>query len=509
MSVAVTSIPTSIRRARLRLAGAVALVLAAVVPSLGYVAANRMDDYLITLRYARNAALGVGAVFTEGHVVQGFTSPLQFLVGLVVCLFRPGLEFPPTFICFLGLAAVVAFAVNLSLWLARGLSLGTLAVCLGLVFSSFILLAFVGFDIVWALGLLATALTVFDRGRYRTAGILSGLAILARPDAVLFAGVMFLVLLLRRDRRALWHYALPILLLVVPWILFTTFYYGSPLPHTLATKQKLGSSNHPSLNKTTFEAFTMAFTRPPLSANGIHLGAFLLLLIAFNVGWSRWVECFRQPVLQQTLRRMLVHPLTLFGSGAVLHFFAYFSILRVPPTFPWYHAYLTGFFLALYAAPAAYVARRAGAALEDVQAGRGRVARALPPAVLGMVALGWVGYAGWLHFDMIGRRDNPGQYRYNGYRGAAEWIVAHSEPTDIVTATEVGVLGWYCPRPITDTSNLVTHGITERHDFRYAVRANDRLFPPSAFIQENTTLRVAFEAGDGVTQVRVYERNPD
>ena len=82
-----------------RVLSATALVGVLAIPYIPWAACNRLEDYLITLRYARNAAAGIGAVFSEGQLYQGFTSPLQFCIGYLLCLASLGEETIPSIIC--------------------------------------------------------------------------------------------------------------------------------------------------------------------------------------------------------------------------------------------------------------------------------------------------------------------------------------------------------------------------------------------------------------------------
>jgi hypothetical protein len=67
------------------------------------------------------------------------------------------------------------------------------------------------------------------------AGVALGLALLARPDFVLWLVPAYAFLLVRDWRRALRAGAISAAV-VAPWVIFTTIYFGSPIPNTITAK---------------------------------------------------------------------------------------------------------------------------------------------------------------------------------------------------------------------------------------------------------------------------------
>jgi arabinofuranosyltransferase len=221
----------------------VALALAArIVPG-----ARTIDDAYITFRYARNLAAGQGPVFNAGQRVLGTTTPLY--MGLLSLVSLPfGAERAPY--------PEIASAVNAA---ADG------ATCVLLVFVGAVL-GFPGagwaaalawavspMSVTFAVGGLETSVYILLlvgifyfrlQGRLLWLGVASGLALLARPDALLFLGLIWVDLTLsagfRSGRRAAFRAAvlpaIPLLILTLPWFLFAAGYYGSPLPHSMFAK---------------------------------------------------------------------------------------------------------------------------------------------------------------------------------------------------------------------------------------------------------------------------------
>ena len=78
-------------------------------------------------------------------------------------------------------------------------------------------------------------------------GIALGLAILARPDFVIWVAPA-LVYLMFRNRDAAARAWLWILAIAGPWVIFATIYYGSPIPNTIIAKSQAFGPDLPSLS---------------------------------------------------------------------------------------------------------------------------------------------------------------------------------------------------------------------------------------------------------------------
>jgi hypothetical protein len=205
------------------------------------------DDAYITLRYCRNFLAGNGVVWNPGEYVQGYSNFLHLM--LISGLGRMGVDLP------LGsrLVSAAAFAVLVcALYLfprwfpsragPRPLSLLPMI----LVSTSAPLLVWVLgglegvlFSTLVTLGVL-TALQV-SQSRHRTAtcaasGTLLSLSCLTRPDGVVFVAVTLLYLFLAgRWKDAMW-FAIPAVVLGVPYVVWVHSYYGDVLPNTFYVK---------------------------------------------------------------------------------------------------------------------------------------------------------------------------------------------------------------------------------------------------------------------------------
>jgi len=226
------------------------------------------DDAFISLRYAENLVAGHGLVYNPGERVEGYTN-LLWTLGLAVLL-RAGVD-PLRAAELPGIAAFAALALLLARvsWLRSrepGRAFLPLAAALVLVCEDFQVWATGGletslFCLLVAAGLLATRDAGPRRARPALAGCLLALAVLTRPDGLLFAAAGVASWWMPRERlaaRERWRAALAtalptalVLAVLVPWKLA---YYGELFPTAFHSKSA---------------------TRPYLWQGLVYLGVFL------------------------------------------------------------------------------------------------------------------------------------------------------------------------------------------------------------------------------------------
>ncbi len=236
-----------------RLRDAALLTLAVVTCVLAYRAFHGFifEDAYITYRYADNLAGGRGFVFNPGERVLGTTTPLYTLI--LTGLGLLGLDIPSA-----GTALSVVAIAGVGLagaWTLRRRAHPALGVVFALIalWGGFATYYLSGMETAfYSLLLLGSALAA-SRRSWGWTGVLIGLAFLTRYDAVMFAGPLLLLAWLGERARLApgeWRAALrgPLraaliaAALALPWLVFASFYFGSPLPNTLAAKQALLST---------------------------------------------------------------------------------------------------------------------------------------------------------------------------------------------------------------------------------------------------------------------------
>jgi hypothetical protein len=209
---------------------------------------RKLDDALITIKFDKNLADGFGLVHNlgDGHV-HGFTSALSVLVPLPGELIYHGggllLIRLVSLACFV-LAAIyanrIAGQLNVGRW-PLAFALAYLALDQNQVFFGV-----AGMETQIAVAVLFGSLYYVLVEDYTKSGIALGLAVLARPDFVLLVAPAYVFLVARDPRRSVRAAALTAAVLL-PWIVFTTIYYGSPIPNTITAKSLAFAPDFPGL----------------------------------------------------------------------------------------------------------------------------------------------------------------------------------------------------------------------------------------------------------------------
>jgi hypothetical protein len=203
------------------------------------------DDAFITLRCAENLANGLGAVYNAGERVEGYSNP-SWLVFAALAI-RLGLD-PVAFVQWLGilcLGALVPVTFLAGRRLIPGdagfLPLAALGVALHTHLADFASCGLETLGFVLLVTLVFLVLARAERpGQWALASLLAVLAALTRPDGAVIgalAGLLALGAGLRARRLApVLAFALPGLLLFVPFLLWRHAYYGDWLPNTFYAK---------------------------------------------------------------------------------------------------------------------------------------------------------------------------------------------------------------------------------------------------------------------------------
>ena len=220
-----------------------------------------IDDAFITFRYARNLLAGAGFVFNPGEQVLGTTTPLYTLLMAALASLTRSDDYPR--LALIANALADALTCLLLIRLGQRLS-GQRAVGLGVS----LLWAVAPMSVTFAIGgmetsvfilLLVLSADLYLAGRARWAALSAALLLLTRPDGALLVGPLILDLLWRRAWRGRgrqaafrpstvaqgryaslkawpWAEAAIFLAALAPWAIFAAFYFGSPIPHSIAAK---------------------------------------------------------------------------------------------------------------------------------------------------------------------------------------------------------------------------------------------------------------------------------
>ncbi len=198
---------------------------------------RKLDDAVITIKFDKNLADGFGLVHNlgDGHV-QGFTSALSVLVPLPGQLIYGGGGFLAIRLVSLACFAIAAIYANR---IAKELHVGRWPLAFALAYLAFdqnqVFFGVAGMETQIAVAVLFGAIYYVLVEDYTKSGIALGLAVLARPDFILLLPPAYIFLIVRDPRRSLRAAGLTAAV-VLPWIIFTTIYYGSPIPNTIDAK---------------------------------------------------------------------------------------------------------------------------------------------------------------------------------------------------------------------------------------------------------------------------------
>jgi hypothetical protein len=401
----------------------IAIAVAAVVFALQLLAFHelRHDDAYITYRYGQNLASGNGLVFNPGERTMGSTSPaFSLLSGFAYAV--GGKDALPSIMASVGCLAWSAQALALFFMLRRALgdlfsSAVSLAIAAGAAGSA----QWVALETNAAVALTLWAIVLAQRERWSWAAGTVALAGLVRPDALLVA-VLIAVLAGGRLRSAIWKPAAVFVGVNLPWLVFATVYFGSPLPQSAVAK----------FQRVPFAEYLLHALRTPAEA----FLPFEASLPAIVASWL--IALAGAAYLVGKGRGMWILP----AYGAA-HLAAY-CYLR-PFTQHTWHLY-----------PATLVVAVLGlcgiAAIAS--ATRYRTVRVAASAVLVLLVCGYAyrTRATALEFPLdywTGARDAA-------YRKTAEFLLTQTRPGDVIASEEVGTLGYLTELPMYDLGGLIT-----------------------------------------------------
>jgi len=207
------------------------------------------EDWYITYRAGKNLANGYGLVFEHGQVLHTFTSPLNVLVPAFFSWLTGNDDMVLWLYRVLGAVLLGASAVCvLRVVRAQGYALWV-AVCALLwlaIDGKIIDFTINGQEAGFMVFFLALTLLALVEQRTLLLGVAWAGLMWSRPDSFVYIGALglgygWMRLLQQQDtwQGLVLRYvkaALVAALLYAPWLLWTTWYYGTPVPHTVVAK---------------------------------------------------------------------------------------------------------------------------------------------------------------------------------------------------------------------------------------------------------------------------------
>jgi len=438
------------------------------------------DDPYITYRYAQNVLSGHGLVYNQGERILSTTAPLYAV--LLAGLGGVWTDLPALSNAIGALATVLgAAAMALWAWDRRGVAM----VCALLLTWSPLLLTTLGAESCLYLAFTLAGFCAYYRSRLFLAACLLAVAAMLRPDAILAALAAAFVHLIRR-RAPEWKPLLLYCALVGAFYAALWLYYGSPIPVTLAAKQKQGQMAISQSFAAGLVDTLWSYLRQPRYWPHALLAMVGALHAARKVGpWG----------------------LLLTWSAAYVVAIAALGVSR----YPWYYAPLVPALVMLLAEGVAAVAH----------AVRGLgLSRSVRGALVAVLVVGL--WAPLLSDDLLlTRREDT---RLEAYLQVGRWLERNTPDSSTVGALEVGIIGYYSQRTMVDFAGLLQPDVaqqlapegTYQDSARWAIEhyRPDYVAVPEAdfagltaspwFVRDYTRLRV-FGSGDAVA-LSLYQR---
>jgi hypothetical protein len=440
------------------------------------------DDAYITFRYAENISRGVGFVYNEDERVLGTTTPLFTLI-LALFRFASGVspEAASHWISAVSDAATASILCALGLRLLRGLPHGALA---GLLFSLSplaIRFSISGMETALAVALMLGALLCHLEHRDRAAGLLAGLAILTRPEAVLLAFVIA-VGIASKSLARLVSFSACVLVVIGPWICFAYLYFGSPLPNSLIAKSALPY-------RWTFgQTVSMLLSHFAFLFVGYPLGRLTGVAwpgavpnLGSPAGWSlAIIPAALQSILIIIGIRGMLGRQRIAASFPALYLLSYvFSGLAHVMIFDWYLAPLQPFYLLFISSGLLSLVR-------------GSFSRASVPFIFSLLVLSQLTGLRWTP-DQLGLPMDASADRERLYREVASEYASVFGRESLVAAPEIGALGYFSGARILDTVGLVSPVALPYYPLAHNIYATSYAVPPELIRDTSPRFLVTME----------------
>jgi hypothetical protein len=412
------------------------------------------DDAYITYRYVWNAFSGNGLVYNSGERVFGSSSPLY--TGLLWLLKQVFRDVDVATLSVRGNAIAYVLCAGLLMVAVRSVTRAWLAAVLAAVFfllNPFLLeISIGGMESFVFVAFALAALSAGLQGRHSLAYALAGLATLGRPEGVLIAAVLAVMLPWRAADR--WRVAVrsgvayAVVLLI--WGVPATLYYGTPIPHSLVAKSQplypLETGAALRSMAWMLRSWAVGLWASKLPLLGSLLGLFSVMTIGVGVRRG-WGNGNRRPAVAALL------------VGVLVAFYA----LSNPMMFPWYWPVLYVPCIALMAVglhglwqgsaqSAAGGLFRKGVVL--VVAGLALAHPLVRWHELGALPTreGW-GIAGT---RSLWRDRQPDVVRVVPYWIVGQWLSERYPESPVVASAEIGALGYAYRGKILDVCGLVS-----------------------------------------------------
>lgn len=441
-------------------AGLALAALAMLLRIVFWAVTNRYwEDSLITCLHSENFAAGLGLTHVRPGEppLHGFTSPLSVLVPLAADLVRIGLGLE-----FIKLVSIPAAALTVVYAVALGIHPSVrLSTPLTLMVAGFlavehhqILFGMAGMETQLATLILVMSFYYTVAWKPLALGISLGLCMLARPDFAFWTVIPGVYGLLH-DRKRLFTVVIPVALaLYLPWIAFTTLYYGSPVPHTILAKGlgyakwyaapgALGAAGIVKQTWTVLGEQLLLMMGPTFCGHGGSFHAFLSFGKASPVGLAMGAFALAGALLCATRRRRALWPVAAFAAV-----YTFYYVYLVPITFTWYKM--------------PYLAALALLAAAGLDTALSRLSSPWRLKTQAAVAAAWVGlFAAVLPLTFLTERQIQRDIENPVRRAAGEYLRDRMQPDEAVGGEPLGYMGYFSRGNVYDWPGLDSRTVVD------------------------------------------------
>ncbi|OGL38960.1 MAG: hypothetical protein A2043_09000 [Candidatus Schekmanbacteria bacterium GWA2_38_9] len=397
----------------------------------------RFDDPYITFRYAKNLSEGHGFVFNEGERILGTTTPLYTLILACCGLFFKNLPLVSIILSSISLIFLSYFLylilniVNKKIW---GVFCAILIIFNSQTYSCF------GLETIFYTMLIYGAILFYLKDYFYLSTILLVIAILTRSDAIILIGLILLAYILK-NKKFPYKYVSLFLVIVIPWYLFSFFYFGTFFPSSMSVKTGMSKSIM-YVFLMLFEDKVVRFLNPIFGVIKPYYFMFLPLGLL--------------QILNSRKKELIIIPIWTF-----LHILGY-SILRVSPAGCDWHFYpiFPGLIITSFLG-VVFCIERVIVIFSSYKVAKG----ILFSFLIFICCFSIFNSMRYLYeFHNFFPKDENFGTRYNVYRMFGIWASKNTEENSTIACADIGIIGYYSKRKIVDLAGLVTPEMIHHHD---------------------------------------------
>ena len=400
---------------------------------LAYYSNHFADDSFITFRYAENIAVGKGFVYNQGERILGTSTPFYTL--LLALLVKLGLPILP-------LARIINIGADclsgiLIFLMLRQFKIGVamLAALFYALFPRVIVWSISGMETSLYVLFIAASLYCYYKKNLGLTALFLGLTILTRVDGVIL-GLAMVIHFIWQQRRFPAKMVLGCIAVVLPWLVFSFLYFGSPIPNSVPGKKALYSA-------TVWETPKWRI-----------FWEFLFLRI--KIGWPMLLLAFAGVYTIFTRAKSYI----IVALWTVLYFL--FFLLGAAKMHMWYYVPFYLGYLILGAVGLDLAFEKADGFWKRRVGSLGqRTTAAASLKTLGIVVISAVCLlAGLAYFQQMKRTFKLVTVEQIAlediHKSIGLWLSQNTLPTDTVCAEDIGYMGYYSGRYILDQDGLVS-----------------------------------------------------